>query len=74
MSEDHLIHLKEDPKTILSLYRMHMLHFKTTQINGIEKKLVHKKPSQKARENTNNRDSGLSLNENEESDYSDGDF
>ena len=29
MSEDHLIHLKEDPKTILSLYRIFMLHYKT---------------------------------------------
>ena len=45
MSEDHLIHLKEDPKTILSLYRMFMLHFKTTQMGIVDKKLVVRKKS-----------------------------
>ena len=45
MSEDHLIHLKEDPKTILSLYRMFMLHFKTTQMGIVDKKLIVRKKS-----------------------------
>ena len=32
MTDEHLIHLKEDPKTILNLYRIFMLKFKTHQI------------------------------------------
>mmetsp|Transcript_894 Transcript_894/g.1356 ORF Transcript_894/g.1356 Transcript_894/m.1356 type:complete len:91 (+) Transcript_894:1499-1771(+) len=29
MTDEHLIHLKEDPKTILSLYRIFMLQYKS---------------------------------------------
>lgn len=47
MSEDHLIHLKEDPKTILSLYRMFMLHYKTTQKGVVDTKLAVRKPKSK---------------------------
>ena len=43
MTEDHLIQLKEDPKTILSLYRMFMLHYKTTQKAVIDNKLTVRK-------------------------------
>lgn len=47
VSEDHLIHLKEDPKTILSLYRMFMLHYKTTQKGVLETKVAVRKPKAK---------------------------
>lgn len=72
MTDSHLIHLKEDPKTILSMYRILMLQYKSNQMGQIGKKVVQKKQSQK---NIQARaSSGLSVNEAEESDYSDSDF
>ena len=43
MTDGHLIHLKEDPKTILSMYRIFMLQFKSAQMSMIGKKVVQKK-------------------------------
>ena len=73
MQEGHLIHLKEDPKTILSLYRMFMLHYRTNQMNTIDKKPMHKKPKKLAGSRTH---SAASLGDgaNEDSDYSESDF
>ena len=75
MSEDHLIHLKEDPKTILSLYRIFMLHHKTNQMSVIDKKLVVRKAAAKKNDQAQTATgSGLNFNDAEESDYSDSDF
>ena len=38
LSDSHMINLKEDPKTILNLYRMHMLHHKSNLINKIDRR------------------------------------
>ena len=47
MSEDHLIHLKDDPKTVVSLYRIFMLFYKTNQMEQIHRKIVSKKAKKK---------------------------
>ena len=52
MTEDHLIHLKEDPKTILSLYRLQMLQYKTSQMSKIEEKLRANKKKKVAKKTT----------------------
>lgn len=52
LTNDHMINLKEDPKTILNLYRMHMLHWKTAQINTIESKRDKAKKKPSANRNT----------------------
>ena len=81
MSEDHLIQLKEDPKTILSLYRIFMLHFKTTQVGVLEKKLQVRKKKTASQANlppmlqaASMEAQGAQFDEFEESDYSDSDF
>ena len=73
MQEGHLIHLKEDPKTILSLYRMFMLHYRTNQMNTIDKKPMHKKPkklSGSRAQSVASLDDGADV----DSDYSETDF
>lgn len=77
MTDEHLIHLKEDSKTILSLYRIFMLQYKTTLMASIDKKIAPRKGSAKTKTKQPSMDrnaSGLSMNEQEESDYSDDDF
>ena len=72
LTDGHLIHLKEDPKTVLSLYRMFMLHYKTNQMSTIDKKLLPRKRGGGGGHTQSG--SGLSYIEGEESDYSESDF
>ena len=73
MQEGHLLHLKEDPKTILSLYRMFMLHYRTNQMNTIDNKPLMKKPKKLAGSKSASINS-LGEGANEDSDYSENDF
>jgi len=73
MNEDHLIHLKDDPKTILSLYRMFMLFHKTNQLSSLEKKpAANKKKPKKDKKEVKPFDKNNIAEV--ESDYSDSDF
>ena len=83
MTDEHLIHLKEDPKTILSLFRIFMLQYKTTIMATIDKAVAPRKKSAGGKQKPAKpvkpmarTASGLSnYNEKEEeSDYSDDDF
>ena len=49
MTDEHLIHLKEDPKTILSLYRIFMLQYKTSLMASIDKMIAPRKGSAKTK-------------------------
>lgn len=56
MTDEHLIHLKEDPKTILNLYRIFMLKYKTHIMGQIDKKpvVIRKNGTGKNNDNSKN--------------------
>ena len=68
MTNDHLIHLKEDPKTILNLYRIFMLKHRMAVMGRIDAVAAAASRVGKRKKSVNE------AGEIEESDYSDSDF
>ena len=68
MTNEHLIHLKEDPKVILNLYRIFMLKHRMAVMSRIDKVAAAATRGGKRKKSVNE------AGELEESDYSDSDF
>jgi hypothetical protein len=69
ITDDKLIHMKEDPLSMLYLYKLYMLQFITQRMTYMEKKF-----STRQRKKLRPHTSHPLIDEKDESDYSDGDF
>jgi len=73
VSEKNLVHLKQDPMTLLNLYKIYSVHYITTKLFQIQvKNKKREKESEEAKDNVEKMD--MQGYNSEQSDYSDSDF